>query len=143
MAAIIIISALPLERTDVGKLRPVETVMMYKNGQNIVIETDTDDIGIGIDVASAFENLKASAPAIIYLDTANFLLVSENVTDQVEQLRQVLKHNVEIYQFEGEVNPRMASEFLSVHGGGMKLKHWKQGAQLLTVEARNDRLILS
>ncbi len=138
-----VVLAVPVERTDVGRLRPVETVMVYKRGEDLVIRTDTDDMGIGPDAATAFVNLKSTTPAVIYLDTADFLLVSDEAIDQVEQLRQVLKPTVEMYRFEDDIDPKAASEFLSVHGNGIKLKQWEHGAQLSTVELYNQRLILS
>ena len=64
-AAIII----PVNGTDVGKLHPVQAVSVgYQDGQ-VVLKTDTGEMGIGETPELALENLKQTAPAIIYLDT--------------------------------------------------------------------------
>ena len=60
----------PVERADVGKLRPIETVSVYRENDWVVLRTDTDDVGIGTTAIQALKNMKDSASGIIYLDTA-------------------------------------------------------------------------
>ena len=62
MAAALIV---PVKSNDVGKLRPVQAVMVSREAGSVIIRTDTDDTGTGTDVLSALENLKATTPAVI------------------------------------------------------------------------------
>lgn len=143
-AAVLILSFLvPIKGTDVARLRPVETVMLYSQNGETVIRTDTNDFGIGEDSLAAFKNLKATTPGIIYLDTADFLLVSEDAVDEVEPLRKYLKKDVQLFQFTGEVDPAEASRYLSIHGNGPKLKSWQAGQALPLVTDVEKRMILS
>ena len=142
-AVLILCFFVPVKGTDVARLRPVETVMLYSQNGEIVIRTDTNDFGIGKDSLVAFENIKATTPGIIYLDTADYLLISEDVMDEVEPLRKYLKKDVRLFQFTGEVDPAEASRYLSIHGNGPKLKSWHIGQSLPKVTAVEKRLILS
>lgn len=143
-AAVLILCLLvPINGTDVARLRPVETVMLYAQGSKIIIRTDTKDFGVGKDSLSAFEDLKATTPGIIYLDTADFLLVAEDALDGIEPLRKYLKKDVQLFRFAGEVDPAEASRYLSIHGNGPKLKNWKTGQTLPLVATEEKRLILS
>lgn len=135
-----VVFVIPVERTDVGKLQPVQTVAVSYNGGRYVIATDTGGKGEGINLPAALEDLANTTPAILYLDTAEFLLVSENAVEAVEELRQYLKNRVEIYYFSGNPNLEDVSKYLSVHGTGTKLKDWKIGDKLPVLNVRNDRI---
>ena len=120
----------PLNRTDVGKLRPVQTVAVYFDGADCVIATDTGDEGRGETAEQALSDLKATTPAIIYLDTAQYLLVGKNSMDAIEALRSHFSGSVELYSFRGDADLTAASKYLSVHGNGPALKCWKNGEKL-------------
>ena len=120
----------PLECTDVGKLRPVQTVSVFCDGDSYTIAADTGDQGSGTTAMEALNDLKQTTPAIIYLDTAQFLLVGKNADAAVEQLRPFFRKSVEVYSFRGEANLELVSKYLSVHGNGPKLKDWDFGEKL-------------
>lgn len=115
---------IPLERADVGKLRPVQTVSIYREGDSYTIATDTGDKGSGKSALEALNDLKKTTPAVIYLDTAQFLLVGKNVEKAVEQLRHCFHDSVELYSFRGEADLAAVSKYLEIHGKGPKLKQW-------------------
>ncbi len=142
-AILILLFLIPVGGTDVARLRPVETVMVYAQDGEIVIRTDTKDFGTGKDSLAAFKNLEATTPGIIYLDTADFLLVTEDALDEIDSLRKYLKKDVQLYCFAGDVDPADASRYLSIHGNGPKLKSWQPGQTLPVVTAAEKRLILS
>jgi hypothetical protein len=84
----------PVRRVDIAKLQPVEAVALYVQDNVVVLETDTESIGVGKTVDEAFRNLKECTPAVIYLDTARYLLVSENAKELQNQIYPYLKENV-------------------------------------------------
>lgn len=140
LAAVLLI---PLERTDVGQLRPVQTVSVYREENAYVIATDTGDKGSGKTVADAFNDLKQTTPAVIYLDTAQFLLMGKNADDAAEDLRQYFSNSVELYSFRGDADLAVVSKYLSVHGNGPQLKYWESSEKLpvLVCEGEEIRLV--
>ena len=132
----------PLERADVGKLRPVQTVAVYRDGNIYTIATDTGDKGEGETAADALADLKRTTPAIIYLDTAQFLLTGKNAVDAVEELRQYFCDDVEIYSFRGDAELVEVSKYLSVHGNGPKLKCWNIGKKLPILACSGSKIEL-
>jgi hypothetical protein len=134
---------IPVERMDIAKLRPVETVILQKQGDVVTIATDTDDSGQGTDALQALQNMKETAKGIIYLDTAQYLLVSEDAADLVQQLRPHLKHSVTLYKCELIVDTKEVSRYLDIHGNGPKLKVWKTGDSMPVLRQAGERLILS
>ena len=132
----------PVDSTDVGKLHPVQAVSMGYHNEQIILKTDTGEMGIGETTELALENLKQTAPAIIYLDTAEFLLVEENALKYVADLRQFLESNVRVCLTEPEVEVDKASEYLQIHGNLPKLKQWNAGENLPVLTKENERIIL-
>ena len=80
----------PLERADVAKLLPIQAVAVYADNGQVVLETDAKAQGRGDSAEQALENMKATTSAVVYLDTAEYLLVSEDAAPFAEALRGVL-----------------------------------------------------
>ena len=115
----------PLEKADVAKLLPMEAVAMYMEAGQVVLETDTQNIGKGISVDQALQNLKDSTPAVVYLDTAKYLLLSDDAISYAEDLRRHLRPSVEVARWNAKGKVKDAAKYLSVHGETVQLKHWK------------------
>ena len=122
--------AIPVEKLDVGKLEPVQAVWMYTAADKIVLETDTEDRGSGRSVDEALADLENRCKGIIYLDTAQFLLVSENSVDHIPALGHYLKGSVKVCQWEGKGSVADAAKYMAAHENGCKLSTWNQGAKL-------------
>lgn len=116
----------PLERADVAKLLPIQAVAVYVEDGAVVLETDTQNTGRGDSVAGAFEDLKKTTPAVVYLDTAEFLLVSENAASYVEELKNYLKPSVKVCVCDAAGQVKDAAKYLDVHGNLPKLRDWNQ-----------------
>ena len=134
---------IPVESTDVGKLHPVQAVSVGYHNEQVILKTDTGEIGRGQTPELALANLRQTAPAIIYLDTAEFLLVEENALRIVNEMRKFFKSDVRICRIEPEVEVDRAAEHLRVHGKLPKLKQWKNGENLPVLQLENERIILS
>ena len=132
----------PVTGTDVGKLRPVQVIELYRDHGEYVIETDTGDRGVGSSGMDALRDLKETTPANIYLDTANHLLIGEDTDGEVEKLRPRLKPNVKVCRVRDRVDPKMAGEYLRVHQELPRLKVWKQHENLPILEQFGERLKL-
>lgn len=132
----------PVERADVGKLRPIETVSVYRENDWVVLRTDTDDVGIGTTAIQALKNMKDSASGIIYLDTAEYLLIDKEAQDVAEELRDVLKGKVQLCLATKEIEPLDATKYLSAHGGLPQMRNWKTGQELPALMQYGNRLII-
>lgn len=114
----------PLERVDVAKLLPIEAVAVYMDGEDVVFETDTEHKGKGTDVTKAIVNLKESTPAVVYLDTAEFLMVSEEALPEINALRSHLKPSVKLFVGDAREKVKETAKYLEVHGSLPKLKDY-------------------
>ncbi|MBQ8358345.1 MAG: hypothetical protein IJX37_00320 [Oscillospiraceae bacterium] len=115
----------PVERLDVAKLEPVQTVALYADENGIVLETDTDNKGRGATVDSAHEDLEQRTPGVIYLDTAEYLLVTQNAVDYVDALRKYLHPSVKVSLWDGEGSVKDAAKYLGVEKDLPKLRQWQ------------------
>lgn len=116
----------PLEKKDVAKLLPIEAVAVYMEQNEVTLETDTEYKGRGADVASALDNLKENTPAVIYLDTAEYLIISEDALSEIETLKKFLKPNVRVCVADVCGRVKDAAKYLEVHGNLPKIKNWKK-----------------
>ena len=68
-----------------------------------------------------------TVPAVIYLDTAEYLLVAEDAVSYVDQLRQVLKPTVKVCVCQAAGRVKETVKYLEVHSNLPKLSQWKAG----------------
>ena len=132
--------AVPVEKLDVGKLEPVQAVWMHRQDDQIVLETDTDDWGFGTTADAALADLEEHCPGIIYLDTAQFLLVSENAANQIPMLRQHLKDSVLLSSWDGQGQLSDAVKYMASHETGIKLKKWKQDVKIPLLRLQKTKI---
>ena len=141
---ILIIAAVffaPVETMNIGNLRPVQVVAIYQDGPQLVIETDTQDRGVGVTPQLALQNLKDTANGIIYLDTAEYVLMAEEAQQSVEALRGTLRGSAKVCKMQGKVKLENAADILAVHSKLPKLKHWNMGMELPVLGVFEDREI--
>lgn len=130
----------PVERMDVGKLRPVELVEIYRENEKVIIATDTGDWGEGTDPEEALRDLKETTSGYIYLDTARFVLAGEESDKDIEMLRSRLKPSVRLCRIKKRINPQKAAAYLRVHRDLPELKKWKIGETMPFLEQNEEKL---
>ena len=131
---------LPTQRVDVAQLRPVEVVTVYKQGDKVILATDTGDLGVGGNVDKALENMRSTTPAVIYLDTAQYLLIEEGAEAEAERLQDALKGSTMICVASGKIDLKEAAQYLPVHGDLPQIRTWKQSDNLPVLQQQNGRL---
>lgn len=143
--ATLLVAALlvPTESVKLGEIRPVELVSIRYQDNQIVLETDTEDIGAGNDLDAALKNLYETSTGRVYLDTAKFLLVEESAAEQAQKLSVALKDNVRVCCRNGDMDIKEATEYLRQHNPDMKLKQWGKETNLQTLKAEKGRMKLS
>ena len=142
LAVLSIMLLSPMGRTDIGKLRPVETVMIYEAHGQVVLETDTEDRGSGATVELALQDMKEKSSGVIYMDTADYLLLGEGAESWVPELRGLLKGKVEVCMAEKGVDIRFAGSFLVVHKPKWTVETWIPEARLQVLMVSNGKMKL-
>lgn len=106
--------SLPVNRLDIAKLEPVEAVAVYKENGRVVLKTDQGSTGWGRTPQEALKNLRDMAASVIYLDTADYLLIGENCEEEAKQLLQYLRDSVQTGVYRG-TDVQEEARFLDVH----------------------------
>lgn len=121
--------AAPVKRLDVAELEPVEVVYFDVQNDMCYLITDTGAEGCGDTIDAALENMKSATPAVVYLDTAEYLLVSEKAIGELDEVRKLVKDSVQVCCAQ---NPDMkiAANYLETHEKLPKLKEVKGGDRL-------------
>ncbi len=125
----------PVERLDVAKLEPVEVVYLTKEGDSVFLATDTKAAGRGADAMAALADLKQTTPGVVYLDTAEYLLVAEDAAGEIDALRGSLRGSVKLC-FGKDIQVDEVAKYLEVHGDLPELKAWKTGDPLPILEGK-------
>ena len=134
--------AFPADGMDIGKLQPVGLVQLYMVEEKVVIRTDTGDLGVGNSAHAAFENLEDTTPGVIFLDTADFLLVSASAKGELDALSEYLKPSVRVCIGEEDIEPVQAAEYLAMHRPSTRLKEFDETSQGQKLLQENGRLHL-
>ena len=82
--------------------------------------------------------MKETTPATIYLDTAQYLIVSEEKL--LEELRPYLKDRIRVCMFTGNPPMDKVSKFLAAHTEDTNLRDWKYGTVLPMLDCTKERL---
>ena len=112
----------PVDRLDIAKLEPVEAVAVYMEEGRVTLQTDGENIGSGVTAQEALADLKENALAVIYLDTADYLLVGEGAEEAAKDLQQYLQKSVQIGKYNGG-NIKEEAQYLDVHKNAAKPKN--------------------
>ena len=121
---------IPVKPIDISDLEPIEVVYLSKKEEKVTLQTDTKDIGSGQSVQEALEDMKNKSSGIVYLDTAEYLLVSEDSVDQIPDMKPYLHHSVRVGIWEGEGDISEASRYMRAHKIGCKIKNWSPSVKL-------------
>ena len=114
--------AAPVERLDVENLLPIEAVALYYEDGKLTLETDTGHKGSGDTVADALQDLKERTPAVVYLDTARYLMVAPEAEQQVNVMKEYLGARTEVSAWDVRGQVKMAMKYLQVHGKTVRLE---------------------
>ena len=116
----------PLNRVNVADLLPIEAVAVYRDGNQVVLETDTEHKGKGENAEKALIALKENTPAVVYLDTAEYLLVAPDAAEEVDVLRPHLKSSVKVCVCEAAGKVKDTAKYLEIHRDLPRLKTWEK-----------------
>ncbi|MBQ9168331.1 MAG: hypothetical protein IJX67_08005 [Oscillospiraceae bacterium] len=130
------------DRTDIAKLKPVEVVRVSCIENQVRLETDTQNIGKGNNIREAVADLEKTAAGMIFLDTADFLLIGAGGEGYVLQLKDFLRPGCLICQEYGTEDLQKAAAYLRIHKPDLTLLEYEAGEKtipiLITEEERME-----
>jgi len=131
----------PLERMDIANLEPIQAVWIYEDAGDIILETDTEDRGVGKTVRDALEDMKQNSAGIVYLDTAQYLFVKDGAQMHIDALRPFLKEGVRLCLWNGQGELTDAIKYADAHRIGEKMRDWKEDVKLpnLSFEMQSEK----
>jgi hypothetical protein len=118
---------LPFAGTDVAKLHPIEVLIVQRNNDILSISTDSGITGFGEDVPQALSDIKLVAAGEVFLETANYVLLSPDCSDVIDSFFAYIRPACQIYLFEGEGDWYQVSKYLESHPSNATLLACKRG----------------
>lgn len=128
---------IPVRKMDISNLEPIQAVGIKKTGEQYVITTDTQAMGVGKTIKQAVESMKRECEKIVYLDTAKYLLVSDECTAAVSELSESLKNNVKVAIWDGLEELKKAAQYMQSHRIGVKIDECFVDTKLPVVPVEN------
>ena len=109
----------PARRLDVAKLEPVEAIALSTEDGLLILKTDGESIGKGKTVEEALADLRTNTPAVIYLDTARYLLAGEGTEAYLAPMKGYLKKDVKVGVYRGG-DVKEEAKYLDAHDESAK-----------------------
>lgn len=113
LAAAGALSRLPHPAQDVAELIPVRTVYVTAAEHGCTIATDAGMNGTGQSIAEAAEALKANAPGVLLMDTAEYVILSPE-TPVTQALYDLLRPDCRVIYMEEMPDMAAAAELPEV-----------------------------
>ena len=127
-AGVIFSGGLPFVSRDVGELRPVQTALIRMEEEQVILETDLGDRGIGTDWSSAMADLEAKAPGAVFIGPASFLLLEDGASALLPELAKQTELNpgCALCLAPAEVDLEAVSLYLNAHEPDWNLDRLRQ-----------------
>ena len=109
-----ILSRLPHPAVDIARLDPVRAIYLYMDGAELTIETDSGDSGSGPNLEAAYAALRNNADREIFLDTAEFLILTPDVPI-TEVFYELLRPTTQVVFSNEKPNLETVSDYLTIH----------------------------
>ena len=117
--------------TDINQLEPVAAVQILSDQEGVWVLTDTGSSGYGESLDQALDNLHNAAPARIFLDTAQYLLVDKE--EHLPELWNHLRPACRVCLANNPVDLELAADYLKVHDNEITLLQYLAEHQELPI----------
>lgn len=142
MGALVFLVGHDTAGTDVAKLQPVQTIWMSEQNGQLLLRADTGDAGAGATFSEALASMKKHAAYEIFLETAEYLLLSPGCERYLGELSDYLRPSCMVCFATGEPELSEAAGFLQLHRPGYTLLDHSAGERdipmLVTAEGRME-----
>ena len=142
LAALLGAILIPIRRTDVGKLQPIEVIALSEKNGIVGLETDTEDSGEGYTIEEAVADLKQTTPGVVYLDIAEYLLLEPGCEEHLDELQVWLKGSTLVCMKEGTMDLKDAAKYLNTHKPKTCLKEVNAGVEPEILVMEEEKMYL-
>lgn len=136
LAAAALLTLRPKEMKDVSGLIPVELLYINKEAGLIRAETDTGAVGKGRSLEAALKDLEQTAPGRIFLETADYLIITINTANLLPKLAEVVRPATEVCI--GIHVDAEAVSYLNAHRPTVTMKDIRAGATVIPTLVRSE-----
>lgn len=140
--ALLALGVLPASGTELGELHPVSILLVQAQGKNIQLLTDTRDFGEGETLDAALKNLEDTTPGHLFLDTVEYLILTEQTRYLMPQLKQLLRPGVAVCTSENDLNLEALSDYLKTHTPKTTLRDADETTPLQKLICSEERFFL-
>lgn len=116
---------------DVATLEPVQTVWLSSDGGRIVLHADTGAEGAGKNLEDALKNLRETALSYVFLDTADYLLITPELTHLIPSMQNLLRPSCRICLTRDKPDLEKAGGFFKIHKPRVTVKDYLAGVREL------------
>lgn len=141
-ALLLACSALPSPGTELGELHPVSLLLVDNSGRQVVVQTDTGQLGTGETLPAALLELKETTPGHIFLDTVEYLVLQGNAQRLLPDLQQQLRPGVRVCTADEEAEAESLAEFLKSHPPKARLSELTAETPLQNIRIKEGRQLL-
>ena len=134
-----LLSITPFRGTDIAKLAPAEVVWLAEEDGQVILMTDTEDVGRGVDVLEALADMKATATGTIFLDTADYLIVEKGSEKFLDQVADELRPSCMLCRANQMPDLKEAVTFFAVHKWDVTLRQWQNDRMSLPLFMEEER----
>lgn len=130
--------------TEVAKLEPVRLLKVDAGPGWVSVASDLGHFGFGGDLEKAIGDMELTAVGQVFLDTAEYLLVTPEAQSHIPELARILRPNCRLCLDGGTEDLPLAAEYLEVHRPECALgryARWDRSPQ--TLYSRGERLYLA
>ena len=121
---VIVLMYAPVKKVDISQLEAIETIVLTLTEDAVVLQTDTGAVGRGVNIENALENLELSTNNVIYINTARYLLVSDEALPWVEGIRPYVPGDILLGEYGGG-DIVEETKYMANHCKMTKLSAWK------------------
>lgn len=122
---------------DIGRLEPVEVVRLSRISGGIAVETDSGRIGKGRTLQDAVADLRNSADAEIFLETADKLIATGNLDAYWQEIFRMFRPACQLCAGGGTLDLKDSGRYMELHPAGQtlaKLRAGEKGIPILKME---------
>lgn len=131
LAAIPVLSYGSFGGEDVGKLRPVQVVLLQSGEDGVQVVTDAGEMGSGVDISRALNDLKLTSSGEVFLDTADYLLLEPGMEICLPQLQEYLRPSCNLCYVSGDTDLEQVAAYLQNHVPKFTLTQYQAGERRL------------
>ncbi len=115
----------PFSESDVAQLQPVELLYVSMTSEGVKVATETGDLGEGEDLNEAMHDLEKCAAGKVFLETAEYLLVTDGARGLLPELTSIMRPGCAVCVAPELVNLEEAAAYLNVHRPEVTLNDYR------------------